>query len=202
MSKPVSIVIFTNDDSTALNETMPMLLSQQYDAAFEVIVVRETRQGNMKDLLEPFLNKYNNLHTTYLPDTPQYVTNEEVEILLGVKAAQYDDIIIVAPSFMPSNNQWLQEAATIIQNEDSGLTAERPILLGKAHLEDKGFFFKRKHSKKVAKLLKPWCKSKGIRRKTLNVSKEDNCMFSIAFIRQQYLDDMNLRDIIYTHSYI
>lgn len=202
MSKPISIVIYTNDDSTALSETLPMLMSQQYDAGFEVIVVRETREGHMKDLLEPFLEQHKNLHSTYLPDKPLYVTDEEVEILLGVKAAQYENIIIVHPAFMPSNNQWLSEASAIIENEETGLSTERPILMATAHLDGKGFFFKRKHKKQLKKYLKPWCKSKDIRRKSLVVNKEDRCMFSIAFIRQQYLDDMPLRDVIYTHCYV
>lgn len=202
MSKPISIVIITNDDSTALRNLIPELFAQQYDAAFEVIVVRETRTGEMKDLLEPMLERYPNLHTTYLPDKPQYVTDEAVEILLGVKAAQYEDIINISPSFMPTNDNWLAESATIISDSESGLSSERPILLAGAHYEKLGFFRRRSHKKSVKKLLKPWCKKNKIRRKSLYVSKEDRCMFTIAFMRQAYLDDMKLRDVIFAQTYI
>jgi len=202
MSKPISIVIITNDDSITLRNSLPEIFAQQYDAAFEVIVVRETRTGEMKDLLEPLLERYPNLHTTYLPDKPQYVTNEEVEILLGVKAAQYEDIIIIPPSFMPTNDNWLSESSIIISDSETGIAETRPILLATAHYDNAGFFRKRRNKKAVAKLLKPWCKSNSIRRKSLQVSKEDRGMFTIAFSRQAYLDDIRLRDIIYKHTLI
>lgn len=202
MSKPISIVIITNEYSTTLRETLPEIFSQQYDAEFEVIVVREARQGTIKDILEPMLERYKNLHSTYLPDRPQYVTNEEVEILLGVKAAHYDDIIMLSPTFMPSNDNWLKEASVIISDNETGLSDERPMLLGNEHFSNLGFFRRRSHNKRAKKALKPWCKENDISRKSLNLSKEDRCMFSIAFKRQSYLDDMKFRNIIYRYNTI
>lgn len=200
MSKPISIVITTHDDSTALRESLPEFFSQQYDATFEVIVVRETRQGPLRDLLEPLIERYPNLHTTYLPDKPQYVTDEEIQILLGVKAAKYEEIVIVSPHFMPSNDNWLKETADIISDSVSGLSSERPMLLGDEHYSDLGFFRRLSHRKRVRKCMKPWLKQNDIHRKSLYLSKEDRCMFSIAFTRQSYLDDMKLRNIIYVHT--
>lgn len=202
MSKPISIVIISNDDSIALRDTLPELFAQQYDAAFEVIVVRETRQGEIKDLLEPLFDRYSNLHSTYLPDKPKYVTNEEIEILLGVKAAQYDDIIIISPKFMPTNDNWLKEAADIIADESTGLSAQRPMLMGDEHYCHLGFFRRHEHKKRTKKIMKPWAKTNGISRKSLRLSKDDRNMFSIAFLRQAYLDDMTLRNIIYSHAIV
>lgn len=192
--KNISIIIVTNDGSTVLRDTLPEIMSQQYDAAFEVIVVRETLKGDMKDILEPFLEQYPNLYTTYLPDKPLYVTNGEVEILLGVKAAKYDDIIIIHPGFMPSSDQWLKDVSTLIE-----INEEYPVLFGDAHYCDSGFFSRRRHNKGVKKLLKPWCKQKGLRRKDLMLSKNDRHDISIKFRRNDYLTDLPLRDIIATH---
>lgn len=192
--KNISIVIVTNDGSTVLRQTLPEIMAQQYDAAFEVIVVRETLKGEMKDILEPFLEQYSNLYTTYLPDKPLYVSDGEIEILLGVKAAKYDDIIIVHPGFMPYSDQWLKDVGALLD-----INEEYPILIGNAHYCDKGFFFRRRHNNKVAKLLKPWCKTKGIRRKDLMLSKNDSHDFGISFHRNDYLSDLPLRDIIASH---
>lgn len=71
MSKNISIIIITNDNDIVLRDTLPTVLCQQYDARFEVIVVRETKKGDIKDILEPFYQQYENLHSTYLPDQPQ-----------------------------------------------------------------------------------------------------------------------------------
>lgn len=194
MSKDISIIIITNDGSTILRNTLPEIMAQQYDAAFEVIVVRESLKGDMKDILEPFLNQYPNLYTTYLPDKPLYVTNNEVEILLGVKAAKHDDIIIVHPGFMPENDQWLKDVSSLLE-----INEEFPVLFGDAHYCEKGFFARRSHKKKVAKLLRPWCKSKNIKRKDLMLSKGDRHDLAISFHRKDYLADLPLRDVIAAH---
>lgn len=192
--KNISIIIITNDGSTVLRQTLPEIMAQQYDAAFEVIVVRETLKGDMKDILEPFLEQHKNLYTTYLPDKPQYVTNYEVELLLGVKAAKHDDIVIVHPGFMPENDQWLKGISSLLEmNEDY------PILFGNAHYCERGFFERRRHNKRVKALLKPWCKQKGHKRKDLMLCKGDSQDMAIYFHRKDYLADLPLRDIIATH---
>ena len=50
MSNTVSIVIITSDNNFILEETLPHILEQEYEAQYEVIVARETRQGEIKDL--------------------------------------------------------------------------------------------------------------------------------------------------------
>lgn len=192
--KNISIIIITNDGSTVLRNTLPEIMAQQYDAAFEVIVVRETMKGDMKDILEPFLEQYTNLYTTYLPDKPLYVTNYEVEILLGVKAAKYDDIVIIHPGFMPQNDQWLKGVSSLLE-----INEQYPILFGNAHYSDHGFFERRRHNKKVKLSLKSWCKSKGLKRKDLMLSKGDRGDVAITFHRSHYLADLPLRDIIALH---
>lgn len=192
--KNISIIIITNDGSTVLRQTLPEIMAQQCDASFEVIVVRETLKGDMKDILEPFLKQYPNLYTTYLPDKPIYVTNGEVEILLGVKAAKNDDIIIVHPGFMPENDEWLKGVSSLIE-----INEEYPMLFGNAHYCDKGYFARRRHNNEVKHLLKPWCKKKGIKRKDLMLSKGDRQDIAIYFHRKDYLADLPLRDIIAKH---
>lgn len=193
--KDISIIITTNDDNIMLRETLPEIMSQQYDAAFEVVVVRETRQGNVKDILEPLLSQYSNLRTTYLPDKPLYVTDNEIEILLGVKASHYDDIIIIDSSFMPTSDDWLKDVASLLD-----LNEEYPLLIGNAHYRQRlGFFSRRSHKRRIAKLLKPWCREHALRAKDLFLSNADALLFSIAFRRKDYLGDLSLRHIISSH---
>lgn len=194
MSKNISILIITNDGSTMLRDTLPEIMQQEYDADFEVIVVRETLKGDMKDILEPFLERYPNLYTTYLPDKPLYVTNGEVEILLGVKAAKYEDIVVVPPSFVPDSDKWLTGISSLLE-----INEEYPVLFGNCHYCDRGFFARRRHNKAVKRLLKPWCKSKGLKRKDLMLSKNDCQDLAISFRRNDYLTDLPLRSIIARH---
>lgn len=202
MATAVSIIIITNDDSTSLRDTVPELLAQQYVGEFEVVVVRETRRGAVKDLLEPLLAQHQNLHSTFLPDRPQYVTDEEVEVLLGVKAAHYEHIIMVSPDFMPSGDDWLSQSVAALggTNEGEPLPSEAPLLLGDAHYRERlGFLARRRHRKAVARLLGPWAKEKGLRRKALTLPGDTRHLMALAFRRSDYLDDMALRGIIHRH---
>lgn len=195
MDKPLSIIILTNDDSMSLRETLPALLSQDYSPGYEVIVVRETRRGDVRDMLKPLMEEHKNLRSTYLPDKPKYVSDDEIKILLGVKAASNDDILMIPPDYMPQSGDWLKNVADCTESTD-----EAPIHLGDAHIVGKtGFFQRRRHSKTVKSILKPWCKANGIRRNGLFLGKNIRHDVSISFNRKGYLDDMRLRAIISSH---
>lgn len=202
MATPVSILITTNDNSTSLRDTLPEILAQQYVGEYEVVVVRETRRGAVKDLLEPLLSNHPNLHTTYLPDHPQYVTGEEVELLLGVKAAKHDHIIMVSSDFLPDSDQWLTTAAATLGDGEEGqaLPDEAPVRLGDEHYHSRlGLLQRRKHRKTVMRLLKPWCKAKDVRCATLLLPKATRHLLAIAFRRDDYLSDIQLREVIAKH---
>ena len=104
MSNTVSIVIITSDNNFILEETLPHILEQEYEAQYEVIVARETRQGEIKDIVETLFEQHPNLKSTYLPDKPIYATNEQIETLLAVKASAYSNILVVSPAFMPPSS--------------------------------------------------------------------------------------------------
>ena len=57
MDRPLSIIILSNDDSVSLRNTLPALLSQDYGPGYEVIVVRETRRGDVRDMLKPLMEE-------------------------------------------------------------------------------------------------------------------------------------------------
>lgn len=194
VSKNISIIIIANDSDTILRTTLPEILAQQHDATFEVIVVRETPKGELIDIIEPFLRQHDNLYTTFLPDKPIYATDEEISILLGVKAAKNDDIVIIHPAFMPADDNWLKDVSSLLD-----INEEFPVLFGNAHYCDKGFFVRRKHKKHVKKILKQWCKSKGLKCKDMFLSKGDRQDLAISFHRKDYLSDFTLRNIIATH---
>lgn len=204
MSQKISIIIITDDDHVILRDTLPVLLNQQYEQGYEVVVVRCTRRGEMTDILEPFLREYNHLKTTFLPDRPQYITDEEVEILLGVKAADNDTIIVVPPDFKPQDDQWLSQMVNYLTDTscDSNvpLSDLRPIVFDDAHYFSRlGFLARHRHKKNVKKLLKPWCRERQIKRKQLNIDKTWRHNIAIAFRQADYMDDMVLRGVIQRH---
>lgn len=202
MDTNISIIITTTDKDCILRETLPEILSQKYDGEYEVIVVRETRQGEVKDILKPLQNQFPHLRTTFLPDKPQYVTDSDIEVLLAVKASRYEHIVMIPPSMMPSSELWLQETVEKITSEDSKprLSETVPLLLGNAHYHKTFGILKRyRHKKKVRKVMKPWCREKDLNTKALFMRGTLSHSITMAFLRKEYIADIDLREIIHQH---
>lgn len=195
MEKPISIVILANCSADTLQRILPDLMVQQYPAGYEVIVVRESMKGNVTDLLEGMMTQYSNLRTTFLPDKPQYVTDYEIEIMLGVKAARYDTIVMVAPEFLPPSDEWLNEVADAISFNDAPLHLATP-----PYSEGTSFFTRSSHKRRVKKVLKPWRQETGYDLSDLQVEKGNRHLFSISFNKQNYLNDPMLRKVIFRYE--
>lgn len=200
-NRNISIIITTTDKDTMLRETLPVILAQEYGAEYEVVVARETRQGEVRDIVEPLQKEYHNLKTTFLPDKPQYVSDEEVKILLAVKAARYDNIVMMPPSMTPQTVKWLEELAETILDGGQSLSDVCPALFGDGHCHKKLGILKRlRHKRRVMKALKQWCGEKGLKRKELFLRGDIRHTLIMTFKRRQYLCDMTLRDIICRHT--
>lgn len=170
-------------------------MAQQYEDGYEVIVVRESMKGNVTDLLEGMMTQYKNLHTTFLPDKPQYITDHEIGIMLGVKAAKHDTIVMVAPEYLPPSDNWLNDVADAIASNDAPLHLATPPFP-----EGTGFFTRRSHMRRLKKVLSPWRKEHGYPLSDLQIEKGKRHLFSIAFSKQSYLEDQMLRKVIFRHE--
>lgn len=174
---------------------LPELMQQQYEAGYEVIVVRESMKGNVTDLLEELMTQYKNLRTTFLPDKPQYVTDYEVGIMLGVKAAKYDTIVMVSSQFLPPSDNWLQDVHELLSSIGTPLCISTP-----PYPDGTSFFTRRSHMRRMKKALSPWRKEHGYSFSDLQIEKDRRHLFSIAFSKHSYLDDQMLRKVIYRHE--
>ena len=202
MDRNISIIITTTDKDSILRDSLPQILSQEYDAEYEVIVVRETRIGMVKDILEPLKINHPNLKTTFLSDKPQYVSDDDIEVLLAVKASKYENIILIPPSVIPDSEKWLQNLAnSLFSTEDTcGLATPSAVLFGDAHYRKQLGLLKRfRHKKKVQKVLKEWCDENAISKKTLFAPSPEKHSFSIAFHHSEYIENFLLRKIISNH---
>lgn len=192
MNDPISIIIIADSYANALERNLPSVLAQRYEPGFEVIVVRETKKGETHDVLKPLLAKHENLSSTYLPDKPQYITDAEVAIMLGTKSAKNDQIIIIHPTFEVGSDGWLAEAAAVIDGT---------ITVGKPHYHRKSSFLSRfRHRQKTMKLLGRWCKENDIKKRDVCLKKQDKTLFNIAYSKEAYIGDADLRYFIYRHT--
>lgn len=108
----VSVVISACDNARELKNNLPVLLSQDYPAGFEVIVVVDDKTDHeTTDVLESYNNKYPNLYTTFIPKSSRYMSRKKLAITVGVKAAKNEWIVLTDAECKPLSDKWLATMA-------------------------------------------------------------------------------------------
>lgn len=95
-----SIIVLADCSVSMLEDNIRELLTEHADKATEIIVIRETKRGETEDLITKLQKEYpeGKIRSTYVPDKPQYISLREVSILLGVKAANSENLCIISPA--------------------------------------------------------------------------------------------------------
>lgn len=109
--KPVSVIIISDNNGSELNNNLKHFLSQDYPAGYEVIVVVSRDEDGTSDVLNSY-SKYQNLYTTFVPDTSRYMSRRKLAITLGVKAAKNDIILLTDAVCKPSSDKWIASMAS------------------------------------------------------------------------------------------
>lgn len=109
---PVSIVLAEHDCSYYLKQVLPLYLSQDYPAEYQVIVVIDQSDAESEDYLKQLCEKYPQLYYTLLPDSSRYVSRKKAGMTLGIKAAKYDWLLFADVNCMPTSDKWLAAVAS------------------------------------------------------------------------------------------
>ncbi len=132
---PVSVIVYTKNESENLQKHLPTLLEQDYPE-FEVIVINDGSTDESDDVLKRFEYNYKNLYHTYIPEDTKYLSRKKLSLTVGIKAAKYDTLLFTEANCMPSSNQWIANMAAAYQEDTK-------IVLGfTAYPHNKGFFHK------------------------------------------------------------
>lgn len=107
---PVTVLLVSNGDHKALDEHLPLYLTQEYASGYEVIVVVEKADTEAENVLKRY-SYDKKLYHTFVPDTSRYMSKNKLAITLGVKAARNEWIILTDPRCKPSDSHWLESLA-------------------------------------------------------------------------------------------
>ncbi len=106
---PLSVIVYADgDNSTHLEQTIPLIFEQDY-ADFEVIVVNADESEATGDILTKLETDYPSLRTTFIPDTNCNVSIRKLAIMLGIKAAKNEIVVFTDANCYPQSNQWLSK---------------------------------------------------------------------------------------------
>lgn len=104
-----SIVIAVRDQAPDIERNLPLLLTQQYDGDYEVIVVDESSTDNTADVLKQLKTLHNHLYTTFLPRYQFQRERQRLALTIGVKAAKYEWVVFADINMLIPSEQWLDE---------------------------------------------------------------------------------------------
>ncbi len=86
-NQPVSVVIAARNEEQNLLENLPLILDQNHPD-FEVIVVDDCSYDDTQDVLRAFEEKYDNVKTTCVKETPQFFGGKKIRGNLGNKSSK------------------------------------------------------------------------------------------------------------------
>lgn len=106
----VSVVVISRGDGYSVERNVPALFNQQR-VAMEVVVVDADAYDAVgvptADALKRLTSRFPQLRQTYVPAAGEYQRTEMLAAMLGARAARYDTLLFVPPTFEPDSTEWL-----------------------------------------------------------------------------------------------
>lgn len=102
----VSVVVIVGEDLSYIENGLPLLLEQEHPN-FEVIAVNDCGGTSIDNALLRLQKAYPNLRFTTLKKDIRFKHSRKIPLVVGLKAARYENIIITDPNCSPSNDKWL-----------------------------------------------------------------------------------------------
>lgn len=104
---PVSVVVpLFNESLDFLESALVRLLAQDYDA-YQIVVVYVGQDDDFYYELSHLKESYPNLRTTKITMRPKYPISTKMAINIGIKAADYENIILTTAETSPRTSRWL-----------------------------------------------------------------------------------------------
>ena len=102
---PVSVVIYSKNESENLEKFLPNFLTQNYPQ-YQVIVVNDGSTDASDSILQKFSERFPHLHRTFLPIEALYISTKKICLAVGIKAAKYD-IVLFTNADCIVDSDWL-----------------------------------------------------------------------------------------------
>lgn len=121
--QPVSIIICARNEDENLTEFLPKVLTQEYPAEFEVIVVNDCSYDNTETVIDEFAKIFPNLRKANIKEDAYYKHGKKFAMLVGIKAAKFNNLLFTDADCYPASNFWLKEMS-------GRFTGKKEIILG------------------------------------------------------------------------
>lgn len=105
---PISLIICARNEDTNLKKNLPKILSQKYPQ-FEVIVVDDNSADGTVEYLFFLSQKEPRLKRVKVGEVNRLMAGKKFALTLGIKAANYDTLILTDADCYPASENWMKE---------------------------------------------------------------------------------------------
>lgn len=114
----VSVIVCARNEQTNLQDYLHTLLTQDYPC-YEVIVVNDSSEDDTQIILERYAQQCNNLYITFVPAGARVISSKKLALTIGVKAANYDYLLLTDADCRPQSRYWIQEMMQGFRDEQT-----------------------------------------------------------------------------------
>ena len=108
-AEPVSIVVCARNELDNLRRLLPMLLKQDYPAAFEIVLIDDRSEDDTYLYAQQLAQYYpTTVRLVTVDRTPDGFAPKKYALTLGIKAARYPRLLFTDADCIPATNQWLR----------------------------------------------------------------------------------------------
>lgn len=104
----VSVIICAKNERENLLAFLPKYLTQKYPN-YEVIVVNDHSVDDTADVLKAFALQHKHLKVVTVPDNDRFYGSKKFALTLGIKAAQYDRVLLTDADCKPTSDEWIEQ---------------------------------------------------------------------------------------------
>lgn len=113
---PVSVIIAAKNEAGNLKRFIPLIMNQK-GVEFEVVVVNDCSWDETQDVLHDFEEKYDNFRYTAFCENGDFEGGKKLAVSLGIKAAQYPNLVFTDADCYPMSEHWLRQMATTLMRK-------------------------------------------------------------------------------------
>jgi cellulose synthase/poly-beta-1,6-N-acetylglucosamine synthase-like glycosyltransferase len=108
-TEPVSIIVCARNELDNLRRLLPLLLQQDYPAAFEVVLIDDRSEDDTYLYAQQLAQYYpGTVRLVTISRTPNGFAPKKYALTLGIKAARYTCLLFTDADCIPATNQWLR----------------------------------------------------------------------------------------------